>query len=355
MAKLVIGTSKDKTVPAIVRDVAPAYYIEKGVTGTTLDNNGSKIIDLTNVTNIGSYALANAYRSNTALSSNTTVDFSSLTMVNGNSACIDMFNDCNKIGAVNLSGLQTISGYQAFARAFQNSSVSSINLSSLASITSNYGCENMFSNCQNITSVDLSSLSQVTGQYCCQYMFKDCKYITSVDLSSLNLSGNNANSSACKEMFRGCIRLTSVDLSSLTDIDKAYGCSNMFDTCTALTSIDLSSLKSITQYQPAYQMFIYCSALTSVDLSGLETLTGSQALSRMFTACTSLQTLSFPALKTTSFGSLTNQFNNMLIGVTGCTVHFPSNLQAVIGSWADVTAGFGGTNTTVLFDLPATE
>jgi hypothetical protein len=65
--------------------------------------------------------------------------------------------------------------------------------------------------------------------------------------------------------------------------------------------------------------------------------------------------LSFPALKTTSFGSYTNQFADMLSGVTGCTVHFPSNLQAVIGSWSDVTSGFGGTNTTVLFDLPATE
>ena len=44
----------------------------------------------------------------------------------------------------------------------------------------------------------------------------------------------------------------------------------------------------------------------------------------------------------------------MLRGVTGCTVHFPSNIQSVIGSWASVTGGFGGTNTTVLFDLPAT-
>ena len=44
----------------------------------------------------------------------------------------------------------------------------------------------------------------------------------------------------------------------------------------------------------------------------------------------------------------------MLQGVSGCTVHFPSNLQSVIGSWSDVTNGFGGTNTTVLFDLPST-
>jgi hypothetical protein len=64
--------------------------------------------------------------------------------------------------------------------------------------------------------------------------------------------------------------------------------------------------------------------------------------------------MSFPALTSTSFGSYTNQFNNMLRMVTGCTVHFPSNLQSVIGSWSDITAGFGGTNTVVSFDLPAT-
>ena len=45
----------------------------------------------------------------------------------------------------------------------------------------------------------------------------------------------------------------------------------------------------------------------------------------------------------------------MLSGVTGCTVHFPSNLETVIGDWSSVTSGFGGTDTTVLFDLPSTE
>lgn len=58
---------------------------------------------------------------------------------------------------------------------------------------------------------------------------------------------------------------------------------------------------------------------------------------------------------TSSFENYTNQFNYMLQGVTGCAVHFPSNLQSVIGSWTDVTAGFGVTNTIALFDLTATE
>jgi len=70
---------------------------------------------------------------------------------------------------------------------------------------------------------------------------------------------------------------------------------------------------------------------------------------------TQITELRFPSLYSGSFGSYTNQFNYMLLSITGCTVHFPSNLQSVIGSWDSVTTGFGGTNTTVLFDLPATE
>jgi hypothetical protein len=83
-------------------------------------------------------------------------------------------------------------------------------------------------------------------------------------------------------------------------------------------------------------------------------VSGYQAMQFALIGCTGLTSLSFPALTSTSFGRYTNQFNGMLSGVTGCTVHFPSNLQSVIGSWSDVTAGFGGTNTTVLWDLPAT-
>lgn len=48
-------------------------------------------------------------------------------------------------------------------------------------------------------------------------------------------------------------------------------------------------------------------------------------------------------------------FIDMLMSVDGCTVHFPSNLESVIGTGSEVLGGFSGTNTTVLFDLPATE
>lgn len=102
-----------------------------------------------------------------------------------------------------------------------------------------------------------------------------------------------------------------------------------------------------------------CTSLSVVYMPKVNTLpsnalAGTASTGGAFSGCTSLTTLSFPALTSTSFGSYTNQFNYMLKGVTGCTVHFPSNLQSVIGSWSSVTSGFSGTNTTVLFDLPAT-
>ena len=141
--------------------------------------------------------------------------------------------------------------------------------------------------------------------------------------------------------------------SNATDIG-AYAMYSAFQSCTGLTSVDLSSLTTISGRYAMYNAFYYCTSLTNVDLSSLTTISGSYAMMEAFRSCTGLTNISFPALTSTGFGSYTNQFNNMLRGVTGCTVHLPSNLQSVIGSWSDVTKGFGGTNTTVLFDLPAT-
>ena len=139
-----------------------------------------------------------------------------------------------------------------------------------------------------------------------------------------------------------------------TDVGN-YALSRAFYGCTSLTSVDLSSLTTISGNRALGYAFSGCTSLTSVDLSSLTTISGNYALYYAFYGCTGLTSLSFPSLISTAFGSYTNQFNNMLYGVTGCTVHFPSNLQSVIGSWSDVTNGFGGTSTTVLFDLPATE
>ena len=182
-------------------------------------------------------------------------------------------------------------------------------------------------------------------------MFEGCTGITGVILSSLaNASGVNG----CCTMFRDCVGLMSVDISSLNTVSGSSCCEYMFSRCAGLTNIDLSSLTTISGYNGCRLMFESCTGLTSMDFPSLTTINASSACEKMFYGCTGLTRLSFYALNTNSFGGITSQFNNMLQNVTGCTVHFPMRIQSTIGSWTSVMGGFGGTNTTVLFDIVTT-
>ena len=262
------------------------------------------------------------------------------------------FDGCTSLTSVDLSSLTTISGNYAMPCAFRNClGLTSVDLSSLTTISGDGAMQGTFDSCSGLTSVDLSSLTTTSGINAMQGAFNYCFNLTSVDLSSLTTTSGIY---AMQGAFGSCTSLTSVDLSSLTTISGVYAMQSAFDSCISLTSVDLSSLTTMSGDSAMQGVFRNCSGLTSVDLSSLTTISGDSAMRSAFSNCTSLTSLSFPALTSTSFGSYTNQFNSMLSGVTGCTVHFPSNLQSVIGSWLDVTSGFGGTNTTVLFDLPAT-
>lgn len=151
--------------------------------------------------------------------------------------------------------------------------------------------------------------------------------------------------------YRGATGLTEIDFSDLTQITGSYALYYAFRSCTNLTTANFSGLSSISASRAFNYSFQDCTKLSSVDFSNLSQLTGTYALSYAFSGCTSLKILSFPKLTSSSFGSATSQFNLMLSGVSGCTVHFPASVQSTIGSWSDVSGGFGGTNTVVLFDL----
>ena len=68
-----------------------------------------------------------------------------------------------------------------------------------------------FYNCPELTSVDFSSLTTISGEESLYYAFEDCTELTSVDLSALTtVSGNNS----FEDAFYGCTGLTSVDFPS---------------------------------------------------------------------------------------------------------------------------------------------
>ena len=263
-----------------------------------------------------------------------------------------VFQSCTSLTSVDLSSLTTIRGSNGMNSAFRDcTSLTSANVSNLTTINGSYGMSYTFSGCTSLTSVDLSSLITISGNNGLSNTFNGCTSLTSVDLSNLTTI---SASSGMSNTFQGCTSLTSVDLSSLTAVNGGYGLSNTFYGCTHLTSVDLSNLATVNVSYGMQKIFYYCSGLTSVNLSSLTDISKANVLTSAFQGCTSLTSLSFPALTSTSFGNATNQFSNMLSGVTGCTVHFPSNLQSVMSSWSDVTNGFAGTNTRVSFDLTAT-
>ena len=106
-------------------------------------------------------------------------------------------------------------------------------------------------------------------------------------------------------------------------------------------------------------MFADCTGLTTVTFDLLTTITANSCCQNMFNGCTNLASIYFPALKSTSFGSRVNQISTLINRVSGCTIHFPSNLDPESGSTviSKMTGypNFGGTNTVLAFDLPATE
>ena len=142
--------------------------------------------------------------------------------------------------------------------------------------------------------------------------------------------------------------VTSVDLSNVTTIN-AYGLSNAFNGCTSLTSVDLSNLVTVNG-NALNSAFRGCTSLTTMSFDNVSSI-GPRGVQHALNGCTNLTSLSFPALTSSSFGTSTNQFNDMLYGCTGVTVHFPAAIASTIGQWYSVRNGFGCTDTILRFDL----
>ncbi len=299
---------------------APQYYIEKIISDGKFIS-GPHLMDLSSITSFDAYSMAYSYYWS------------------------------NVTGTVNLSSAINIEE-GAFYQAFYQTNITSVNLHNLSSVTTWNAFYGAFQNCFSIQSVDLTSLTTISGGYGCYWMFAGCQGLTTVDLSHITSISGEAT---CQRMFFNCTGLTGkIDLSSLTTMNGTIGygvCNGMFEWCNNITEVDLSNLEEILG-SDANNMFSNCRSLSSVDLSSLRTV---YSMGGAFSQCLSLTSLSFPSLTSTGLIHPYHQeFTNMLSDVTGCTVHFPSNLQSTMSSWSDVINGFGGTNTIVLFDLPAT-
>ena len=145
--------------------------------------------------------------------------------------------------------------------------------------------------------------------------------------------------------FYNC-QLNSFSAPDLEQITTGSACEGCFFN-SGLTSASMPKLQSIGGYNSCYQMF-RGSSFETIEITA-SAINGNACCNNMFERCLKLKILNLTNLSNVS--GQTNQFHNMLLGCSGVTVHLPSNLQSTMSGWQDVIDGFGGTNTTVLFDL----
>lgn len=186
------------------------------------------------------------------------------------------------------------------------------------------------------------------GDRAMYYALIDSEGVVGIDFPHVaQITGNQA----CAYAFCGCKNITDISMPELSVISGGQALYCAFLSCDGLTEVEFPRLTYVTGGSACYGMFSSCKNLTTVKFPVLATITGGLTFYKAFSKCQSLTSLSFPALTSAGLSGFTDQFHDMLQGTTGVVVHFPSDLQSVIGSWSDVQAGFGGTNTTILFDL----
>lgn len=235
-----------------------------------------------------------------------------------------------------------------FKQRFKNNkNITKVDFNNVIILLGQYIFNEAFYGATNITSLNVNKIENL-GDYTMDSCFYNCTGLTSVDFASLTTIGEGG----FKSGFRGCTNLVSAKLNKLKTVTRSSSMNSLFYGCTKLKNIEFNSLTTVSGSAALLSAFRACTSLETIVFPELSTISGNSCLKEAFYGCTSLKSINFPAL--VSLGTATTQFNNMLYGVTGCTVHFPSNMQDTLSSWASVTAGFGGTDTVILFDLPST-
>lgn len=230
---------------------------------------------------------------------------------------------------LDLSGIRKITG--GMQCRFANTSITSVSAPDLVEIVNNAeanganGCSLLFYN-SDISTVSFPALKKVSGNQGMIGFFRKTK-IVNIVFPELEEVGNFID--------------------------------DLFMECNHLESVSFPKLKKLVGYKSSN----ICSWTKSgivVDFAALDTFENYSAFSCMFQS-TLNGIVYFRALKSSSFSERVNMFESLFSYCSNCTIHFPTNLdpnnpdKTFDASTLSGYPNFSGTNTTVLFDLPATE
>lgn len=205
-----------------------------------------------------------------------------------------------------------------------------------------------------LKSINLNNLKTVNADFC----FRDMCWCSGAltDFSAPNIETIDA----ANAFYRVCYENSALETFSfpkLKTVKKDSVLKSALYLCTKLTSLTFESLEFLgepTDYGIMDSLCIGCNSLQTVSFPALKYVYSDCALQFAFRACPSLTDIYFNSIQTNSFGEVTSQFSGFLWQSSNVTLHFPSNVSAAVSALEEYP-DFGGTNTTILYDLPATE
>ena len=193
------------------------------------------------------------------------------------------------------------------------------NISKTSAFGSLYGNLNPF---PYDLAIDLNNVEEISGDGCFEYTFGGCNIVSLKE---------KIKTISARQVFSVCFAFANIPEDS-----------TLFEN---LESVSSSGLNSALMYSTGKQTYRF-KKLNYIENNGFEACFGRSSAKHIY----------FNSLKSDSFDTsgAYYHFESMLMGVTGCTLHFPSNLSSVIPT-LDTYPNFGGTNTVILYDLEATE
>lgn len=272
--------------------------IMKSVDSNGVLQEGTTIIDLSGVLDIGDSVLSNAYKNN------------------------------NYITGRIVFGTPTISG--------------------------NYACDSIFQGANYITHADFSRINQVTGTYSCANIISYSSSLEEVDLSGLKIvTGENAFYYACAS----CQNLETVHIDNLALISGFQAFPFVFNGTQKLIEVEFKSLETINGQQAFRDVFAQ-SNIEVIRFPSLSRVSGYHMTQGMCWRSSNITDIYFNSLMDDSFSegddTIFYQMLSMAENPTGTiTLHFSESLSEDVLSQQLQYPNFEShINVDILFDLP---
>ena len=348
-------------------------------------------VDLNNLETItGTYSCRNAFSNNYHFYNNMmhgvgNINMGKLTSITGDYTCYNMFQDSLFL-TLDLSSLTTISGEYTCYGMFENSrhvvrepepveSDSSESESLDDEINENINWEDWereYRLIQDPAVISFPSLTTINGGWAtCANMFKNFSMVndgyqrvhgTTISFPSLETLGISSESvtNTFYSAFNSTEGIDIIEFPNLKSIEGMSVFTNAFCNSLDLTEIQFPLLTTINGQYIFSKAFndiynpIDDSIFTEIRFPSLKSIEGKNNFELAFTNSNNLQHIYFDSLETINDGSThyyKDNFKNMLKDLDGVTLHFPSGLSQSVISVLDTYPNFGGTNTTILFDL----